>query len=566
MSFYGQVIYEFTKLFNVVSFKNAGLEVDNNFGSDTDTALHRFKADERWDTMHIETGNRWIRFVADTDAQHCKVYHATPGKKASTTWGFTWVENPEKVTEKTILPPGAVLQVYENRYDAAGHYVDSAKVNYQLPASEIDINNGTIVTSDSSTNQLHFLGDTWVNLEGKKSQTSKKKPDRLYFKHKTYRNENKTIDGLEVTASGSTKLSEGASFKVPNVTFDQAGHASSFDNSSFTLPAHAAFNGPYTADGFKKLDSTPATLEPLSDGDCFSAASISLDNKGHATAVTTKNYRLPKHNAYDGPYLFRGFKPLDNDDGIEPTDLNSGDCFSTDIVTVDSKGHITGMETLTYRLPYTNFEQNLDEIEDELARLEKDKVNTSAFQALQKEVTNKLDASVFDPVAGQVLTNANAIENFPKTYVAKTTFESETTGIKDRLNDAEDAIENDCAKVAITGQLSSIHDSLEEGDLTIAEAIGDFNKLYNDLNENDRPEAKNVSLTGVIGSVDTYSQRINLIKNETDGTLYTISDALNVIGETAQKTDDSVKAANARITLALNKLHSMYPTAGFDKI
>jgi hypothetical protein len=499
MSFYGQVIYEFTKLFNIVSFKNAGLTVSNDFGSGANTDLHRFKADERWDTMSIETGNRWIRFLPDADAQHCKVYHAEPGSKKTTTKGFAQIED-KATLEKTILSPGAILQVDENDYDAAGHFIQSKKKNYKLPSSIINLNDSTTdVHSDTDTNKLHFLGDTWINLSGERSEGSTNpsgQNDRLRFRHKTYRANDGSVDSFDVIASGGTQLSEGASFQVSNISYDKAGHISGTDTASYKLPYHAAYNGDKTIEGFKKV------------------------------------------TAQSGA-----------------TQLNSGDCISTDVVTVDNKGHVTGVTTQYYTLPYTDFEQDLDQIQSDITSLQ----------------NNKADNSALNSVKTLAESNKGRIDAFPNDYVLKTTFDPVATRVTNLENNLSTALNttlpNTYATRKTVGEISALHSSLTDDTVNVMKAIGPWSNLYADLGTGaDQVNPASVSLTKTIGSVDKYSNRVNLIENKTDGTLYSIADALDIIGEAAQDADSSTKAVNARLSVALQKLHSLYPAQGFDKI
>ena len=478
MSFYGQVIYEFTKLFNIVSFQNKGINVTDQFGSTSNTALHRFKADERWDTMSIETGNRWIRFAPNEDAQHCVIYHAEPGPLNSITKGFTQIDDKAGL-EKTILPPGAVLQVDENSYDAAGHLIGSEKVNYKLPSSVININDSnTDVTSDFTTNKLHFLGDDWINLSGEKSESNKTDEyDRLRFRHKVYRSNDEDIDSFAPIASGGTQLNEGASFQVSNISYDKAGHISGTETTSYKLPFHPTYTGDKTIEGFKKVSA-----------------------QSGATA------------------------------------LNSGDCISTDIVQVDDKGHITGVTTQYYTLPYTDFEASLDDIYEDLQRLENDKVNTSTF----------------NPVATQVDTNKRDIAAFPNNYVANKLFTDTTADLDNRLKAAEDTLKTTIPSTYATkktvGEISELHNTLDDTQQSVVGAIGPWSNMYSQLGTDaDQTNPASISLTSAIGAVDGasgYSKEIAKMLSEDEDTVYTISEALKKVAQEATASSASLSNLN----------------------
>jgi hypothetical protein len=58
MSFYGNVFYEFAQLFRHFMFKNSGY--NNNTIVTTKPKDTEAIAQERWDILTMDTGNRWI--------------------------------------------------------------------------------------------------------------------------------------------------------------------------------------------------------------------------------------------------------------------------------------------------------------------------------------------------------------------------------------------------------------------------------------------------------------------------------------------------------------------------
>lgn len=139
MSFYGQVVYEFTKLFNKFKFKNKGLSNDS-FPKDGD-AISEFgyEAVERWDEITFETGNRWIQMIPDITNKGIKVFHSKPSEKVSTSSTFLPKDMGEGVQVKQ-LDAGQSFEVPEYGIDDAGHI---SKINlkyYQLPITDFESN------------------------------------------------------------------------------------------------------------------------------------------------------------------------------------------------------------------------------------------------------------------------------------------------------------------------------------------------------------------------------------------------------------------------------------------
>jgi hypothetical protein len=59
MSFYGQALYEFKKLFNRIKVKNDGFNNQEDLPIETAEDAS-FTADTPFDTINLNSGNRWI--------------------------------------------------------------------------------------------------------------------------------------------------------------------------------------------------------------------------------------------------------------------------------------------------------------------------------------------------------------------------------------------------------------------------------------------------------------------------------------------------------------------------
>ena len=81
MGFYGQVVYEFTKLFSNINITPSDSS-ETPLSPDAENADVFFEATDMWETINIKPANKWIqlRGVGPTDTtKTIKIGHGTPG-------------------------------------------------------------------------------------------------------------------------------------------------------------------------------------------------------------------------------------------------------------------------------------------------------------------------------------------------------------------------------------------------------------------------------------------------------------------------------------------------------
>ena len=189
MSFYGQALYEFTKIFHRIGVKNSGFDSQDILPEEA-AAAGTFIADERWDQVNFDTGNRWIHLEATNGASGntMTISHSAPGNTSQTSAGFASVEN---ATDANELRPGQLFTTSIANFDAAGHLTgDIETVAYKLPPSIIQIEDGDQVQSDDEDGMLHFKGDNLILLNKDESA------EILQFSHALSELEHKESQGF----------------------------------------------------------------------------------------------------------------------------------------------------------------------------------------------------------------------------------------------------------------------------------------------------------------------------------------------------------------------------------
>ena len=138
MSFYGQVLYEFSKLFSQINIANNSNNnvVPNPIEISDQSTISPL---ERWDQLGISGGNRWINLQSNPINKTISIFHTTPGEAddSKKVIGITKVESlPDDITAEQ-LDYGDILQTTISEYDAAGHSIGASTTYFQLPKGEM---------------------------------------------------------------------------------------------------------------------------------------------------------------------------------------------------------------------------------------------------------------------------------------------------------------------------------------------------------------------------------------------------------------------------------------------
>jgi len=243
---------------------------------------------------------------------------------------------------------------------------------------------------------------------------------------------------------------------------------------------------------------------------------------------------LPYYH-YDLPDNAFGFKKTHNNgtdintiNGGNVTVLGTGDFFSTDTFTLNDNGRVTGITTNYYKLPYTNFEADLNTIQTDIANLKTGKVNVSDFNAVVNRVSavenGKVNVSDFNAVVNRV----SAVEN-GKVNATDFNLVANRVGTLETVTGT--TIPATYAPLSMTGNVSSIY-----------------------------VDPKTATLASTIGQVDGntgYSKNIARLLSEDTSTVYTISDSLSALAEKTLDNESSTLGVSARVTLLINRLKEL---------
>lgn len=168
MSFYGQVLYEFKKLFTHIQTKNSN---NNNIPDDFSVSPVLVEADSDWDTLNLETGNQWIQFKTDKNNNKISIYHNTPSKDDNeedyTFFGVLDGTPSAQIGDQLTF--GQTIQFNKGKKDKAGHIVIEETKEMELPNLLLSIDNGDTTQRDYSVekkkdNILQFISNEMIHL------------------------------------------------------------------------------------------------------------------------------------------------------------------------------------------------------------------------------------------------------------------------------------------------------------------------------------------------------------------------------------------------------------------
>lgn len=120
--FYGQVIYEFSKIFSTIKTKNNSNE--NEFTATSNEAIIPVN---QWDTFNVESANKWIQINSTKNDSIIKIGHGAPGKTPKKTINGLQVIGSDQIEGKdiTALSGGEYFAIPNQQYDATGHVADA---------------------------------------------------------------------------------------------------------------------------------------------------------------------------------------------------------------------------------------------------------------------------------------------------------------------------------------------------------------------------------------------------------------------------------------------------------
>lgn len=155
MGFYGQILYEFSRLFSQINIQNNNNESATAINNDLQASL---APTEQWDRLTLEGGNRWIQLNSNTADKIITISHSEPGAidESKTVVGFKKINSLPEGAAATELKAGDLIQTILSEYDAAGHSRGATSSYFTLPESETEKN------LDDITNRVTELENTYV--------------------------------------------------------------------------------------------------------------------------------------------------------------------------------------------------------------------------------------------------------------------------------------------------------------------------------------------------------------------------------------------------------------------
>jgi hypothetical protein len=158
MSFYGQILYEFTKLFSRIDVLN---NATNNVAEDPVTSEQgNLQAAEEWDTLNLKGGNRWINLTTNTTDKTVTISHSSPGTidDNKSIISFEKVDSVPEDATSTQLKQLDVIKTTTSQYDNAGHVVSAITNYYTLPE------NPTAKSYDDVIDRLDIIEDKHLTI------------------------------------------------------------------------------------------------------------------------------------------------------------------------------------------------------------------------------------------------------------------------------------------------------------------------------------------------------------------------------------------------------------------
>ncbi|MBQ7820101.1 MAG: hypothetical protein IJ341_10440 [Bacteroidales bacterium] len=280
-------------------------------------------ADNSQDDLTFAAGNKWIRMANNPNNDTLTIGHEVHAFTTTSNGTTNLNEEDGAIDENNINIP-------DWDYDEAGHIKSKQNHYYTLPFSfktittngrseEVSENAiGTPVTAnvvaDTTQDTLAInSGNKWIRIDTDATN------DGLTIRHDVHKTSNTTSTKTLVSETGVT------TFDVPTYAFDEAGHYTSHDTKTITVPfgygkikgdngstaATATYDEvtfasdewltatvtkdtvAYSHDYPKKIDDTTSESNVNGKGDTIVLETLERDDKGHVIKVNQNTVTLP---------------------------------------------------------------------------------------------------------------------------------------------------------------------------------------------------------------------------------------------------------------------------------
>ena len=340
-----------------------------------------------------------------------------------------------------------------------------------------------VIEASSDWDKIDFeAGNRWIGFECDKTEKSVK----IYHMPQGNAKEEFEHSGFIPASSNlndAVNLKPGQYFTTNTSTFDEAGHLIKTEANNFKLPAsEILINGNETIASAEdnKLHFITDTEILLSneDGELKFSHNLNLGEDTNSSAFE----KTAEHNSPDAP--------------AAATELASGDYFSTFDVEIDKSGHITKVTEKAFKLPISNVEADISDIE---------------LESAEKRLTD------LEAADNAFITEEKVAELYETKEDAKATFEHIETTYETKDNAA-----NTYLTKTESGELQNMYEA-EKNAKSFADTIG--------------------KVDGEQG----YSKQVAILAGEDQNTVYTLSGALVKMATTVKELENRLKILEALV-------------------
>ena len=333
-------------------------------------------ADSTQDTLEIASSNKWIRMSGinkgkNSDYDTFSIGHEVHDIPNSNN-NDTDLNDSTQYHSKT---DGNTIDIPDWEYDEAGHIKNKHNRKYTLPygfktikigkqAIDSDVSNlaghtsDTSVIADNTQDTLTILpANRWVCLHGTNDDTTNSIGDVIRVGHQVNTIITSTKNAVDLNNTLTyDSMTNGDTIKIPDWTYDRAGHIIAKQSRTYTLPY-----------GYKTIIATNSEaigVEPSSVTDQPTADStqdiLNIKAANKWIKLNTTNDSVADGNSISFAHTLVGtsfgntyYSNVDNSNTNDDhnRNLDFGSTFKIFNLTTDNAGHITGIDTNNITLP-----------------------------------------------------------------------------------------------------------------------------------------------------------------------------------------------------------------------
>lgn len=475
----------------------------------------------------------------------------------------TFHAKADTTSTSNINGNGDTIQLYTPKVDAAGHVVGKNTETVTLPfgfktiktngrsTAETENATGTPTTTnivaDKTQDDLTInSGNKWIRIDSNASA------DSLTISHDIHNTSSTTS---EQTLSSETAVT---TFDVPTYSFDKAGHYTSHDTKTITMPC-----GYGKISGDSGNTAATATFDEVTfTSDEWLTATVSKD-------TVTYSHDYPK-------------KEANTTSSSNMNDSNS-DAIVLETLKRDDKGHVVAVNQHTVTLPY-GYKTFTGDTGSTNANSTQDSASITGDNWISSIVSNDaISITHKDPVVGTATAKDNITPNFGDTFTVEDhyfdtkghKFETKTHTVKipqPSLTPGEGNVVTGLALTPVTGAmtetkallgaitLGTYENSDNSDDLAADISLQNALRRLQNKNANtnkaltDEADARKAADEGLQKNIDAANTRINSLiggesLNEAFNTLQKVSDWMSTNDTDADKVIDDIAILNGDDTV-----------------